>query len=80
MQLVLRDARGTHTNAVVLSGNTDRLRVVFRGGRDAVELRREGEEWFSEEGEVFEIDACIADGDFQAPLLRAGLCQRTHAA
>jgi hypothetical protein len=60
MEMILLDASGLRTDAVLLAAGTDRLRVVLKNGKDTIELRREGEQWISEDGGAFEFDAWIA--------------------
>ena len=61
MEMILLDANGSRRDAVLLAAGTDRMRVALRDGKDAIELWRGGEQWISEVGSTFEIEAWIAD-------------------
>jgi hypothetical protein len=56
------------------------MRFALRNGKDAIELRREGEQWISEDGRAFEFDAWIAGSGRGFETLPGGLSQRTMAA
>ncbi len=39
----------------VVGLETDRLRLIPRGGSDAINVKRQGSEWISETGEAFAV-------------------------
>ncbi len=80
MEVILSDGKGARREAVILAGGNDRLRVMLRDDKDAVELRREGDKWISEDQSVFEVDAWIVSGTLQPESLCAEILQRTLAA
>jgi hypothetical protein len=53
--IVLEYRTGHLVEAVVLRLTADEMRVVPRGCRDAVELRRIGAEWIDEAGEAIAL-------------------------
>jgi len=61
MDMILLEVNGLRTDALLLALGSDRMRVAFRNGDDAIELRREGEQWISEEGSTFVAEAWITD-------------------
>jgi hypothetical protein len=80
MEVLLRGADGLRTDAVLLAAGRDRMRFALRNGNDAIELRREGEQWISEDGSAFEFDAWIADSCRGFETLPGGLLRWTLAA
>ena len=60
MQLTLLYPGSRRIDAVVLTANHDRMRIVLPNRRDTVELRLTGNRWTSEEGESVEIEAVVA--------------------
>jgi len=62
METILLDANGLRTEAVLLAVGNGRMRVVLRNGSDTIELRREDEQWISEDGDTFTFEAWIASG------------------
>jgi hypothetical protein len=61
METILIDANGLQTEALLLAAGDGRMRVIFRNGNDTIELRREGEQWLSEDGSTFQLEAWFAD-------------------
>ncbi len=39
----------------VLGLEANRLRLILKGGSDAIDLKRKGSEWISETGEAFSV-------------------------
>lgn len=52
---------GAPVDGILLTLNTERIRVVVPGCSDTIELRPSNEMWTSEDG-VIEIDAMLLDG------------------
>jgi hypothetical protein len=80
MEMILLGADGLRTDAVLLAADSDRMRVILRNGKDAIELRREGEQWISDDGRAFEFDAWIAGSCESLETRSGGLMQPTMAA
>ena len=66
MQMLIRYQSGLRVEAILLAADTERIRVVIKGQRDAAELRRGEAGWLSEDGESIEIEALIpiSEADF----------------
>jgi hypothetical protein len=80
MGAIIIDANGLRMDAVLLAAGNDRIRVVLRGGRDTIELRREGEQWISENGLKIEFEAWIVDDNSASEMLRTELAKRVDRA
>jgi hypothetical protein len=63
MHVIIRDSRGAAKEGVLLAANAFRVRVVFRGSGDTVELSRTGDEWFFSDCEPAEFEAVVATHD-----------------
>jgi hypothetical protein len=55
---------GIVLEGVIVSRTRNRMRVVAAGRPDALELKRVGNEWFSESGEKIEFEFLAADSPF----------------
>ena len=80
MGAIIIDANGLRMDAVLLAAGNDRIRVVLRGGRDTIELRREGDDWVSEDGFTVEFEAWIVDDSSASEVLRTHLARRVDRA
>jgi hypothetical protein len=81
MGAIIIDANGLRMDAVLLAAGNNRMRVVLRDAGDTIELRREGEQWISEDGLTFEFEAWIVDDSSAASeLLRTELAGRVDRA
>jgi hypothetical protein len=80
MGAIIIDANGLRMDAVLLAAGNDRMRVVLRGGRDTIELHREGEQWISEDGLAYEFEAWIVDDTSASEVLRTELSRRVDRA
>lgn len=61
MLLVLRYPNGTRVDALLLSRETDRLRVALHGRNDTIELQLVFESWMDEDGRRVSIEAILTD-------------------
>jgi hypothetical protein len=78
MHLTILDSTGGRHEAILLAAGTSRLRVVVRGARDTVELRRAEGGWFCEDGEPVEFESMVVGEDLSA--FCSQVRPRTHAA
>jgi len=59
VHILLVNEEGRTEEALLLSSGTDRMRIMLRGHRDAVELRRVDGKWMYESGAAVEIGAVM---------------------
>lgn len=67
MAILLRFSNGRRVEALVLSANPDRMRILARRGGDTLELHRDGLHWRFANGHRVEIDCVLHDGSAVAP-------------
>jgi hypothetical protein len=68
MRMILQYEDGRRASAVILATSRDRMRVVFRDGRDTTELRLFENQWMSEDGDAVDVEALLVeDGGSAAP-------------
>ena len=60
MYMILRDSTGKRSECMLMASDESRMRVAFRGGEDAVELRRQGEGWIQEGYGPVEVESFVA--------------------
>ncbi len=63
MPMILLYENGLRVDAMLLAIGQNRMRVVFRGGRDAMELRLLKDQWMSEEGDAVDIESILMAGE-----------------
>ena len=61
MTISIRLENGVRTEAVLLAGSRDRLRLAVPGSGDTNEIARSDGEWRDENGRRVEIEAIFAD-------------------
>ena len=59
MLMTIRYQNGARAEAVVLTADNERMRVVIDSQRDTMELRRVDACWYTEDGAEIEIEALI---------------------
>ena len=59
MLMTIRYQNGLRAEAVVLTANNERMRVVIDSQRDTMELRKVDACWYTEDGAEIEIEALI---------------------
>ena len=59
MLMTIRYQNGPRAEAVVLTADNERMRVVIGSQRDTMELRRLDACWYTEDGAEIEIEALI---------------------
>ena len=59
MLMTIRYQNGLRAEAVVLTANNERMRVVIDSQRDTIELRKLDACWYTEDGAEIEIEALI---------------------
>ena len=67
MHMILRYSTGRRVDAVLLAGSGTRLRLAVPYLNETIELRLEEGEWFSEQGNVVEIESMVWDGQTALP-------------
>ena len=60
MRMMIREQSGARGEAVLLSANNQKMRMVRRSGADTVELTRSVDRWLTESGEAVEIEGILA--------------------
>ena len=80
MEMIVLNANGSRTDAVLLAASSDRLRVVLRKGKDTIELRLDEGKWVSEAGKAYEVEAWITADGFGSELPCRGLTRHASAA
>jgi hypothetical protein len=61
MLIILRFPALHRVEALLLSASPDRLRVVARNLSDTLDLRRVGDQWFSDRGSPVEIESLLTN-------------------
>jgi hypothetical protein len=74
MLMTIRYQGGMRVEAVLLAANRERMRLAFASQRDTIELYKTGECWYTEKGDVIELEALIP---FAGTDL-AGFCAEVH--
>jgi len=59
MLMTIRYQNGLRAEAVVLTADNERMRVVIDSQRDTIELRKLDACWYTEDGAEIEIEALI---------------------
>jgi hypothetical protein len=59
MLMTIRYQNGLRAEAVVLTADNERMRVVIDSRRDTIELRKVDACWYTEDGAEIEIEALI---------------------
>jgi hypothetical protein len=59
MLMTIRYQNGLRAEAVVLTADNERMRVVLDSQRDTIELRKVDGCWYTEDGAEIEIEALI---------------------
>jgi hypothetical protein len=59
MLMTIRYQNGLRAEAVVLTADNERMRVVIDSQRDTIELRKVDACWYTEDGAEIEIEALI---------------------
>jgi hypothetical protein len=59
MLMTIRYQNGLRAEAVVLTADNERMRVVIDSHRDTIELRKVDACWYTEDGAEIEIEALI---------------------
>jgi hypothetical protein len=65
MLLFLQDAGGRTVEALLLAISPNRMRLVIRDFRDAVEIEYAAGQWKTEKGKLIEIVGMITDDRFK---------------
>jgi hypothetical protein len=60
MYMIVRDSKGNRSECMLMASDQSRMRVAFRGGDDAVELRRQGDRWIQEGYGPVEVESFVA--------------------
>jgi hypothetical protein len=60
MRMILRYESGQRVEALLLAGNSDRMRVAIGARADTVELRVVNGHWSTDEGAAVEVESLIA--------------------
>ncbi len=63
MQMIVRYGTGRMEDCVLLAANHDVMRIVVRRRNETMELRRNGTDWVSENGDSLQIESVIAIGE-----------------
>ena len=59
MLMTIRYQGGMRVEAVLLAANRERMRLAFASQRDTIELYRAGGCWYTEKGDVIELEALV---------------------
>jgi len=59
MLMTIRYQNGLRAEAVVLTADNERMRVVIDSQRDTIELHQVDACWYTEDGEEIEIEALV---------------------
>jgi hypothetical protein len=76
MHMILRYQDGSRVEALLLSQESDRMRVAIHGRNDTLELRLVRERWVDDDGQKVSIEAIVAARSGVEPALRAGAAGR----
>jgi hypothetical protein len=68
LQMIVKFPTGMRKPGLVLSMSRERMRVLFPGFPDVVELRSLAGFWVSEEGEPFAVEGLLGSCPPQAPV------------
>jgi len=60
LYMILRDSHGQRCECMLMASDESRMRVAFRGGDDAVELKRQGDRWIQEGDGPVEVESFVA--------------------
>jgi hypothetical protein len=80
MLMTIRFQNGRRDEAVLLAANRDRIRIVTRSRRDAIELRNVNAYWFMEDWTAIEIETFIPLEGTDVSAFCAEVYPRTFAA
>ena len=59
MLMTIRYQGGMRVEAVLLAANRERMRLAFASQRDTIELYKAGGCWYTEKGDVIELEALV---------------------
>ena len=62
LNIVLTLVPGRRVEGVMLAMNQDAMRIVMRGGSDAMELRRVNGRWRGEDNQPVDFEVLLTDG------------------
>ena len=80
MLMTIRYQNGLRAEAVVLTADNERMRVVIDSQRDTMELRKVDACWYTEDGAEIEIEALIPLAGTNVSQFCAGVYPRANAA
>jgi len=73
VRMIIRFERGLRREAVLLDGDSHRMRIAIDSRDDATELIWFGDGWFAETGEAVHIDALMTVSDRDASRFGASI-------
>ena len=80
MLMTIRYQGGVRVDAVLLAANRERMRLAVASQRDTIELHKADGCWYTEKGDVIELEALIPLAGTAVAVFCAAVYPRTIAA
>ena len=80
MRLVIQYSNNCRSDAVLLAADRRTMRIIPTGERDTLELHRENDCWYLENGEPVEIESLVLTPGMEAATFCSSVYPRTLTA